>query len=345
MRKRIVLLSAAMMLSLHSGTFWGESLFAQAHPPDGAAAAPHSTDTLWTQTDWLRLEIVGGRIVLESARCGQHCLAVDSAAAGEARQSLKLCAQPGSLVAHYELHDERGQLTLSLERNKLVLSLRPSGTKQPAEICFTQPPRGDVTLEIRGKTPQTWTAADIWHLAILEPEIAERHLFPLLAQLRPNWRVGEQADQVAAALLARAGRDVLSERRAWRAAVEGLAAESFAQRQAADRQLRAAGQGVLAFLRSLDCESLDTEQRGRIQRILADNAHAGPDSPARVAAWMLDDKRVWLALLGRGELPQRIAAAEHLSQLCGRSLSFDPQASADQRQAQLAELRLKLAEN
>jgi len=53
---------------------------------------------------------------------------------------------------------------------------------------------------------------------------------------------------------------------------------------------------------------------------------------------------VWLALLARGDLTERVAAVEHLSGLCRRPLPFDPQASQEARRAQLAELAAKLAQ-
>jgi hypothetical protein len=166
----------------------------------------------------------------------------------------------------------------------------------------------------------------------------------MLSELRPHWRLAEQAAEVEAALVAQAGADTHAERRQWQAWVTELASDSFASRQAADLALRQAGQSVLAFLRQQHPDELDPEQRRRIRGILADVCDGSPDSPERVAGWMLDDKAIWLTLLGRGGLEQRIAAAEHLSKLCRRSLPFDPSASPESRQAQLAVLREKLVE-
>jgi hypothetical protein len=89
---------------------------------------------------------------------------------------------------------------------------------------------------------------------------------------------------------------------------------------------------------------LDVEQRRRIRSILSDTPDGSSDTPLRTAEWLAADKRVWLALLARGELDQRIAAAEHLSQLCRRPLPFDPQGTAEVRRAQLAELAARLAD-
>jgi hypothetical protein len=164
-----------------------------------------------------------------------------------------------------------------------------------------------------------------------------------LAQLRPNWHIADELADAERALIDRAGEEVLPQRQQWRIWVDELASDSFIQRQAADRGLRAGGQSVLGFLRQLEASDLDPEQERRIAGIVAAAAKE-PDSPSRVAEWLVADKRVWLGLLNRGNVDQRIAAAEHLSRLCGRTLAYDPQASADLRRVQLAELRAKLAE-
>jgi hypothetical protein len=178
---------------------------------------------------------------------------------------------------------------------------------------------------------------------MVEHEAASEHLLPMLVELRPNWHIAETLADAERALIDHAGEDVVPRRRQWQTWVDQLASDRFAQRQGADRELRAGGQSVLGFLRQLEPSELDPEQRRRIAGILAAAAQE-PDSQSRVAEWLLADKRVWLSLLSRGDAEQRIAAAEHLSRLCGQTLAFDPEASDDQRRVQLAELRAKLAE-
>ena len=336
MRTRIVCFSAVCAAALY-----GPALLAT-EPACGKAPR----GSLWSQTPWLSLEIVGGRIVATSSRCGSHRLTAEPAEGATARQNLLMQVQPGVVTAHYELIDERSELVLSVdERGRLSIVRRGSEGHSLAEVRYTQPAAGDVTLSIGGPAPRTYSAASLWHLLVIEPEAAGEYLLPLLAQLRPNWQIGEQRQQLEAALVARADEDPLPARRQWQAWVEQLAGDEFGQRQAADRQLRAAGQPALGFLRQLDTRQLAPEQRRRIAGILAHAAAADADSPARAADWLLADKRVWLSLMNRGELDQRIAAAQHLTRLCGRSVAFDPDAAADKRQAQLAELQAKLAEN
>jgi hypothetical protein len=305
---------------------------------------PCSSATLWSQTAWLRLEIVGGRIAVSSARCGTHRLAAEPPG-DKVRESLAIQVEAGTLTARYEQLRAGGELTLAVdERTHLTIGRRSPDDGSAAEMQYQQGSSGQVTLLVGSGQPQRYSAASLWHLLLIHPEPAREHLLPVLGQLRPNWQIAEQLADAEQALVARSGEEVLPQRREWRSWVDALADESFARRQEADRALRRGGQSVLGFLRQLEPGELDAEQRRRIAGIVA-RAPQESDSPARVAEWLLADKRVWLGLLNRGDLAQRVAAAEHLSRLCGHAVAFDPRASDDLRRVQLAELRAKLAEN
>ena len=330
---RIVSLSAAAAVTLY-----GAAAIAQSTPCTKA-----DRGSLWTETDWLRLEVIGGRLQVTSSRCGQHRLVTEAAPGNRLRQSLALEVHAGAIDVQYQRLDEQSELILTVdERNKLTVLRRPMEGSSLAEIRYEQPTGGDVTLSVGGMRPGKYSAPSLWHLLVTEAEARDR-LLPVLVQLRPNWRLDEQLSEVEQALLSRAGEDTLPPRRQWQTWIDELASDSFARRQAADRELRAAGQPVLGYLRQLDATQLSPEQRRRIAGILA-AAPVGSDSPERAADWLVADKRVWLSLMSRGQLDQRIAAAEHLTRLCGRAFAFDPSGSEDQRQAQLAELRAKLAE-
>jgi hypothetical protein len=337
---RIVSLSAGFAVALY-----GAALVAQppaAQPPTCSKAGPGS---LWTSTPWLRLEIIGGRIAVASSRCGSHRLTAEPENGGAARQSLLVQMGPTVLTAQYEQLDEHSELTLDVdERGRLTICRRSEGDSTGTEVRYVQPATGEVTLSIGAQRPREYKAASLWHLLLTEQDASREHLLPLLARLRPDWPAGEALTQIEAALVERAGEDPLPLRRQWQTWIDELASESFARRQAADRALRAGGQPVLGFLREQSSAGLDPEQRRRIAGILSAAAASGADSPCRVADWLIADKRVWLSLMSRGELDQRIAAAQHLTKLCGRSLAYDPEASADLRQAQLADLQARLAE-
>lgn len=340
-KRNLQTLAARLVAAL--AAFSAAALLAQAQeaPPDSIAQG-----NLLQQVKWLRLEVAGGRIVPRSDRCTQSRLSTESSASGESRQTLNLEAQANSLIVRYEAVDADSRLLLEFtERGQLSITRTSLAKQAQPEVCYLQPPCGKVALSIGGTKPRTVVADDLWQLLVAERELCAAHLLPVLAAVRPNWRLDEQVNQLEAALIERAGADVLAERRQWQRWIDDLAGSDFSVRQNADRALRDAGQPVLAFLRALDPSELDGEQRRRIRTILHDLPDGSPDSPQRTAAWLAGDKRVWLALMARGELDQRVSAAEHLSKLCRRPLPFDPQGTAEARQAQLAELSAKLADN
>ncbi|HEX5102533.1 MAG TPA: hypothetical protein VFV87_01900 [Pirellulaceae bacterium] len=330
---RIVQISPALAALLYSGV-----LMAQDSVSTGSGNLLH-------QVKWLRLEVIGGRIVAHSDRCSQNRYSVESSASGHSRQTLNLETQAATLVVRYENIDAQTRLLLELnERGQLSIE-RTGGPDSQPDVSYFQAPCGKVKLTVGGTKPRTIIAENLWQLLLAERDLCRERFLPLLDALRPNWQLEEQLDDVEATLMKQAGANVLAQRRQWQIWVDQLATGDYSQRQAADRALRQVGQPVLAFLLGLDATSLDGEQRRRVRTMLRDLPDGSADSPLRVADWLAADKRVWLALMARGEVDQRIAAAEHLSKLCRRPLVFDPQATAEARQAQLAELSAKLVEN
>jgi hypothetical protein len=194
-------------------------------------------------------------------------------------------------------------------------------------------------------------------LLVAEPA-AREELLPALSTIRPNWGLADQLAAAEGALLAaaagtdagnvgnrNAGDGSVAPRRQWQSWVDQLADPSFARRNEADQSLRAAGQAVVVHLRQLDPSALDREQRQRIGGILTTISGSGADSPERVAGWLADCKRVWLALLSRPDPLVRAAAAGHLSRLSGKPIAIDTSASNERQAQQLLELKALLSEH
>ena len=80
-----------------------------------------------------------------------------------------------------------------------------------------------------------------------------------------------------------------------------------------DRELRAAGVGVMPFLARLDPTQLSHEQRTRLQRIRRDLQTHTPDSPDRVALWLLNDEALWRRWLTDGDDSRRQAGTQALA--------------------------------
>jgi hypothetical protein len=97
--------------------------------------------------------------------------------------------------------------------------------------------------------------------------------------------------------------------------------------------LRSGGAAAAAFLETVDDSELGPEQGRRVGRIVA--AAAGNiDEPAAVAGSWCFDTDVWCRLLQDEDAAVRVLAADHLAQLLGRPLVFDPSAARPIRSAQ-----------
>jgi len=310
------------------------------------AAHEPPAKSLLQQANWLRFEVSGGRLVARSERCNQSRHAAEMSEGETGRQSLLVEAAGSGFTVFFDrqLADRRLLLRLD-DKGQLMICRELSNPAASGNVALTQSAAGKLALTLGGATPRRLAADDLWQLLLVEQEACRSQLLPLLEEVSVGQDLPRTLAAIEEQLLARAGNDIHEQRRQWQAWVDELVSSDYSRRQAADVKLRAGGQGLLAFLRQLDPAGLDGEQRRRIRTMLAELPSGGSDTPEVVAEWLLADKRVWLALMSRGELPQRAAAAEHLSKLCGRPVLFDPAASDESRTAQLAELSRMLADN
>lgn len=306
-------------------------------PKHGESSEPN----LLAQTGWVRVEIIGGRVAVLSHRYGQSRTA-SCEGPRHSRQDLTVQMCGRSIVVNYEAEDYLGRRSLTVDEAGTVRATRLRYEAEPREVTLVQPLEGKlkVILESGGSVREV-SAGSLWHLILAEPQLCHAHLIPLLESFRPELRIADQAAEIRSTLLASAGGDILAQRQQWRRWVSDLGHSNFQKRQAADQALRSVGQPVIAWLSRLDPEELDAEQRQRVRRICGELADPNRDTPDRVADWLIDDKTAWLAIIAEGQLDERIAAADHLSKLCRRTIPFDPHASHDQRRTQLAELMVR----
>jgi hypothetical protein len=124
--------------------------------------------------------------------------------------------------------------------------------------------------------------------------------------------------------------------------VDSLGSKKFSDRENAQRELHRAGQAVVPYLKGLDESRLDAEQVARIRAIIAALSVDYEDRVDRVAAWLADDPRVWLALMQRDDPARRQAAGEHLGLLLGSPVEFDAEAAPGTRRAQVERLQQRL---
>jgi hypothetical protein len=311
---------------------------------------------LGPQLRMVQFLVIRGRIV---ARC-------DPAYAGQSRSAsvggtqrqerLSINLSTGFPDVHYQLTTPDVELTIHVVAQPdgdptaapTEVGIRKqarSGAAQPS-VLFEQSAEGDfvLTVEEQGSTT-TRRSKNLWQLLLAEPEQGRGQLVPLLELLDNSWRLADTTLAVKEALCRAAAAADDAHTQQWDALIAALASPRFAQRQAADRALRAQGRQIVPYLLGIDQAQLDAEQRRRIKGIL--EAFDGPseaDTPDRVAYLLVRDEQVWLALLNDDDLSTRLCAYRQLERLLGAAPEFDPRAEEGVRAAQYEALRQRLGE-
>jgi hypothetical protein len=243
----------------------------------------------------------------------------------------------------YERTTPQEEFTISINSDGNFRFRRsPKGSSSIAPIQFSQVPGEPLTLTIgaEGKQ-QEYRGATLWHLLMANPQEA-RPVVEILEQLRPQWQVAKVTAAVEAELLKSAGTK-RPDRQQWAALVQQLADDQFTRREAADRQLRAAGAGVLGYLQQLDFNQLDAEQQSRIRQMIKSlSRQTTDDTPEQVAAWLSEDPSVWLVLLARPDESVRRTAARQLAAILGESIPVDPAADPATQKDQRETLRARI---
>lgn len=308
------------------------------------AQAPSPTPALtqFIRNGWLRFQVNAGRVVMEGSRFGNSS---SSSTSGAHTEKLTLRLSNGQRSVSYELSTPEEEVSFEIASAD-QLSIRRSGKPDSSVVPlqFTQVPGEPISL-IVGRDPQQqlYRAATLWHLLITQPDECRQHLVPLLEILRPDWKLAETTAAMETKLLQAASVGRTSDRQRWAALVAQLADERFSKREAADRELRAAGRIVLSYLRGLDDNRLDAEQQYRIRRIIRSlSRQTGDDTAEGFAPQLVEDPEVWLALLSRQEEATRRLAARQLAAILEGPIRFDPAADAATRKAQIEQLRARI---
>ena len=153
----------------------GDVVFAQ---DAGAPRCPKSASgDLWSQVDWLRLEISGGRITLTSRRCGQTRVSAEPSEDSPRRQALTVDAQPGAILATFETADDRETVTLTCDaRQQVIDRAQPQAAGAPAAALFPAGRRSGASLAIGADESRKYAAASLWHLLVAEPTARDQLL-------------------------------------------------------------------------------------------------------------------------------------------------------------------------
>ncbi len=297
--------------------------------------------TMRSRSKYMRFAVVDGRVWLKWTRLIQVS---SSSSSGSVKESFRVRRQNGRLHLNYERTAQDELLKVSVSGDGVSISRAPRGQSAIVPVEYHQDPREKITFSIGdGDRKQTFSADGLWQLLIIRRKECEEHLLPLLEMMRPDWKIAETAADIEDKLLHGASEEIAKRRARWAALVEQLGDQRFAKREAADRALRADGSAAIGYLRKLDFDRLDAEQRFRIRRILeAVGAEDRDDTAEEVAQRLAGDPAVWLALLARPEPESRKTAARQLTLLLGRPIDVDPAADPDSQKQQRERLRARI---
>ena len=216
------------------------------------------------QIGWLQFGINGGRVTLDGSR-GVNV----ATTSGGAKPRERLCVRMtgGDPMVEYELAVPDQELTIEMSsHNRFHLHRRPSGGSGVVPVEIEQPAQGAIVFRIGAKDhQQVHHFPGVWHLVVIEPELARAQVLPLLRLLQHGWDLNKTAGEIEAALVVAATDQAIPDKHRWAQWVEQLGDPRFSKREAADRQLREAGRVVVTFLQQLDPNRLDAEQQFRIR--------------------------------------------------------------------------------
>ncbi len=321
----------ALFLSLNSLTI--ESLVAAEIPTRTVPNATHLS-----QNTMFGSRLIDGQIRVSSQNFGGST--TSSSDSGGRKETSSIVFNNGGCQIDYSLTTETETVHLEFNSNGDRAAATVTPKANGPQITFLQE-KGACTLAAKiGDQAWDLRGDSLWHLFLAEPELCRKQLAPLLETLRPKWKMSDMAADLESNLFKLAKGYVPEDVDKLRPLIADLGLPTYAQRRAADRKLRDAGRTALPFLQSLDLTKMDAEQRSRIEAILTLYLnHSTDDSPEQMAAQLLGDRRIWLALLNRNELEKREQASLHLSRLLNHPLDFEPAADAKTRAEQLARMQ------
>ena len=303
------------------------------------AQRPAARESLLARLHWTDFEVVMGRVQATSLRHGQSRTATSGSTQTGCHEVVAFHIVDGSPAFRYLRTETDQRLQIDVfDHNQVEIRCELLEHSPRTSLQLTQPASGPLALvEITGdETAATRvTGDDLWHLLVAADGKQTKQICALLSFLRTDWRLEERAASIELALFDLAGSSQLPNLQRGRELVSSLASRKYAQRQAADRQLRAMGLTVLAIIDHLEDIHLDAEQRNRLRSIRKSVVVRGDDTPLRAATWMVGNPRVWLTLLNHDNLEHRIAAKDHLQYLSAQTFAYDPLADPDIRDRQI----------
>ncbi|MDZ7618389.1 MAG: hypothetical protein U1E05_15395, partial [Patescibacteria group bacterium] len=211
--------------------------------------------------------VVTGRVALVGGGLGTRSTSSTGPAMSE---SLQMRFSQEETVLSYQLNIPTDVFAVDVSGKQAIrIEWRPTGKASFPSVAYIQKPGQEVLLVVGGdEQAASIEATSLWHLLLAAPEPCHQHLLPILAPLWPQWDLEQLGKDVERGLLQLESSSAAAERARWAALLNQLDDDSFARREAADRELRAAGPRALGFLRRQEFGALRPEQQYRVRRML-----------------------------------------------------------------------------
>ncbi len=313
-----------------------QTVFVRAESPEKVS--------LLAKSDWAKFHIVLGKIEVANIHSSQTRTTKRGTVEAGSFEKLSIIGDTVVPTVRYQriTNDDTVELIV-VNGERVEISRKLKKGTGPVQVEFQQARSGQIVLQLTSDgTVQTVRSQSIWHLLASSPEAFNDHVSPLLKILHPGWDFEQQAARITDELVFQAQNSDFAARRDSRRLVAQLASDDFATRQTAQRQLVAAGLPILPHLKQMSPSLMTREQQRRVDQICSDIQGKVPDSPERVALWLVEDEAIWLSMLGHDELPIRQIAATHLSKRLAKPLGFDPDGTQQERSQQIANLRTRM---
>ncbi|MEO8495581.1 MAG: hypothetical protein ABI614_10965 [Planctomycetota bacterium] len=313
------------------------------HASSVRAESPQDT-TLLARSGWARFHLVLGRIEVANIPSSQTRTATSGGAGDDQFEKLSISGDTDIPSVRYERLTTSDLVTLAvINGDRVRIDRTPTRSQQVVPVTFRQEPGADVVLSVGvGAEIRTYRAPTLWHLIINSPEACETHLLPLLRMMQPSWQLDAMLARATDELIREADASEFDLRHAARRMIAKLNSEDFAAREQAQQQLRQLGVGILPFLNQVSDSELTREQQRRLEVVRTDLRGKEADSPERLALWLVEDERIWLAMLAHDELPIRTFAASHLAKRFAKPIDYDPAGTPVERTQQIARIRTRV---
>ena len=241
----------------------------------------------------VQFRVVGGRVVADCARQGLSLTTETRDLAGGRWERLTLDMSNDAPGLRYERKTAQDEVVIELSDGDHLIIRRVSKASS-SSFEFEQPPTGNSTLSIEADGRQRLVqAATLWHLLLIEPEVGQKQIVPLLEMLRPSWQLAAKASTIETALLRWAESQRQVDRVRLARLVQGLGDSHYFNRRAATRELSAIGEPARCIWRPSAGRTW-TPNNGSASRLCCRPCRATARTP-QTAAWP-----GWSAICGSG---------------------------------------------